>query len=147
MRLRTYLVGRSGSRLRSGLIAGTALALSAAVGFSATKTMRTAQQLYEGIDIGGETVGLITYMRTDGVQLGQEATQQTRALIRMANQSPNIERVLVGELAGRANIMLKARTLGLKLEERPHEQHCRRGALPAGISGPAEAAGNDGDLR
>jgi DNA topoisomerase-1 len=51
------------------------------LGFSATKTMRTAQQLYEGVDIGGETVGLITYMRTDGVQLGQEATQQTRALI------------------------------------------------------------------
>jgi DNA topoisomerase-1 len=51
------------------------------LGFSATKTMRTAQQLYEGIDIGGETVGLITYMRTDGVQLGQEATQQTRSLI------------------------------------------------------------------
>jgi len=51
------------------------------LGFSATKTMRTAQQLYEGIDIGGETVGLITYMRTDGVQLGQEAMQQTRALI------------------------------------------------------------------
>src|SRR5690606_20594056 len=35
--------------------------------FSATKTMRTAQKLYEGVDIGGETVGLITYMRTDGV--------------------------------------------------------------------------------
>ncbi len=51
------------------------------LGFSATKTMRTAQQLYEGIDIGGETVGLITYMRTDGVQLGQEATQQIRALV------------------------------------------------------------------
>ena len=51
------------------------------LGFSATKTMRTAQQLYEGIELGGETVGLITYMRTDGVQLGQEATQQTRSLI------------------------------------------------------------------
>jgi DNA topoisomerase-1 len=51
------------------------------LGFSATKTMRTAQQLYEGIDLGGETVGLITYMRTDGVQLGQEAIGQTRALI------------------------------------------------------------------
>jgi DNA topoisomerase-1 len=51
------------------------------LGFSATKTMRTAQQLYEGVDIGGETVGLITYMRTDGVQLGQEAIAQTRALI------------------------------------------------------------------
>jgi DNA topoisomerase I len=51
------------------------------LGFSATKTMRTAQQLYEGIELGGETVGLITYMRTDGVQLGQEAMQQTRSLI------------------------------------------------------------------
>ncbi len=51
------------------------------LGFGATKTMRTAQALYEGIDIGGETVGLITYMRTDGVQLGQEAIGQTRALI------------------------------------------------------------------
>jgi DNA topoisomerase-1 len=51
------------------------------LGFSATKTMRTAQQLYEGVELGGETVGLITYMRTDGVQLGQEAIQQTRALI------------------------------------------------------------------
>ena len=37
--------------------------------------------LYEGVELGGETVGLITYMRTDGVQLGQEAIQQTRALI------------------------------------------------------------------
>ncbi len=51
------------------------------LGFSATKTMRTAQMLYEGVELGGETVGLITYMRTDGVQLGQEAIQQTRALI------------------------------------------------------------------
>ncbi|TNE29648.1 MAG: type I DNA topoisomerase, partial [Alphaproteobacteria bacterium] len=39
------------------------------LGFSATKTMRTAQKLYEGITLGGETVGLITYMRTDGVTL------------------------------------------------------------------------------
>ena len=35
--------------------------------------MRVAQKLYEGVDIGGETVGLITYMRTDGVQLAHEA--------------------------------------------------------------------------
>jgi DNA topoisomerase-1 len=54
------------------------------LGFSATKTMRTAQQLYEGVDIAGEAVGLITYMRTDGVQLGGEAIQQTRALIGQA---------------------------------------------------------------
>ncbi len=38
------------------------------LGFSADRTMRAAQKLYEGVDIGGETVGLITYMRTDGVR-------------------------------------------------------------------------------
>ena len=37
------------------------------LGFSAKQTMQVAQRLYEGVDIGGETVGLITYMRTDGV--------------------------------------------------------------------------------
>jgi DNA topoisomerase-1 len=39
------------------------------LGFSAQRTMQAAQKLYEGVDIGGETVGLITYMRTDGVQI------------------------------------------------------------------------------
>ncbi|MFC7736163.1 type I DNA topoisomerase [Roseomonas sp. GCM10028921] len=43
------------------------------LGFGAQATMRLAQQLYEGVDIGGETVGLITYMRTDGVQMAREA--------------------------------------------------------------------------
>jgi len=43
------------------------------LGFGAQQTMRTAQQLYEGVDLGGETVGLITYMRTDGVQMAREA--------------------------------------------------------------------------
>ncbi len=43
------------------------------LGFGAQQTMRTAQQLYEGADVGGETVGLITYMRTDGVQMAREA--------------------------------------------------------------------------
>jgi DNA topoisomerase-1 len=43
------------------------------LGLGAQATMRLAQQLYEGVDIGGETVGLITYMRTDGVQMAQEA--------------------------------------------------------------------------
>ncbi|MGY4800027.1 type I DNA topoisomerase [Teichococcus aerofrigidensis] len=41
--------------------------------FGAQQTMRLAQQLYEGVDIQGETVGLITYMRTDGVQMAREA--------------------------------------------------------------------------
>jgi len=49
--------------------------------FTAQKTMRVAQQLYEGIDIGGTTVGLITYMRTDSVNLAQEAIDEIRTLI------------------------------------------------------------------
>jgi len=48
------------------------------LGFSAKQTMQVAQRLYEGIDIGGETVGLITYMRTDGVQLAPEAIPTIR---------------------------------------------------------------------
>ncbi|MDX1710653.1 MAG: type I DNA topoisomerase [Rhodovibrionaceae bacterium] len=51
------------------------------LGFSATRTMRQAQQLYEGVDIGGETVGLITYMRTDGVQMSREAISAVREMI------------------------------------------------------------------
>ncbi|MGF1639774.1 MAG: type I DNA topoisomerase [Rhodospirillales bacterium] len=51
------------------------------LGFSATHTMRLAQRLYEGVDIGGETVGLITYMRTDGVQMAAEAIAACRNLI------------------------------------------------------------------
>ena len=47
----------------------------------AQRTMQVAQRLYEGSDIGGETVGLITYMRTDGVQIASEAIRSCRALI------------------------------------------------------------------
>jgi DNA topoisomerase I len=48
------------------------------LGFGAQQTMRLAQQLYEGADIGGETTGLITYMRTDGVQMAREAVAAIR---------------------------------------------------------------------
>ncbi len=51
------------------------------ISFTAQRTMRTAQQLYEGIDIGDETVGLISYMRTDSVNLAAEAVEQLRELI------------------------------------------------------------------
>ncbi|GAN60243.1 DNA topoisomerase 1 [Acetobacter cibinongensis] len=51
------------------------------LGMGAQVTMRTAQQLYEGIELGGETVGLITYMRTDGVQMAQEAINAIRSHI------------------------------------------------------------------
>jgi DNA topoisomerase-1 len=51
------------------------------LGFAPAHTMRVAQRLYEGIDIGGDTVGLITYMRTDGVQIADEAIVEIRALL------------------------------------------------------------------
>ncbi|HIM42027.1 MAG TPA: type I DNA topoisomerase [Rhodospirillales bacterium] len=48
---------------------------------TAKHTMQVAQRLYEGVNVGGETVGLITYMRTDGVQIAGEAIAAARALI------------------------------------------------------------------
>jgi len=51
------------------------------LGFTTKRTMAIAQQLYEGIDLGGETTGLITYMRTDSVNLANEAVQEIRELI------------------------------------------------------------------
>ncbi len=51
------------------------------LGFSAKQTMMVAQKLYEGINIGGESIGLITYMRTDGVQVSQDAITEARAFI------------------------------------------------------------------
>jgi len=51
------------------------------LGLSASRTMQIAQRLYEGIDIAGETVGLITYMRTDGVAISGEAIAAARRLI------------------------------------------------------------------
>ena len=51
------------------------------LGFSTQRAMRTAQQLYEGIDTGSGTVGLITYMRTDSVTLANEAIDEIRGFI------------------------------------------------------------------
>ena len=51
------------------------------LGFAPAHTMRIAQRLYEGVNIGGETTGLITYMRTDGVQMAPEAITEARKLI------------------------------------------------------------------
>jgi len=51
------------------------------LGFAARRTMQVAQQLYEGVEIGGERVGLITYMRTDGVHISAEAIDQMRTLV------------------------------------------------------------------
>ncbi|WP_316354945.1 type I DNA topoisomerase [Candidatus Trichorickettsia mobilis] len=51
------------------------------LGFGAKKTMQIAQKLYEGIDIEGNTIGLITYMRTDGVTMADDAIHSIRKLI------------------------------------------------------------------
>jgi DNA topoisomerase I len=51
------------------------------LGFSSSRTMQVAQRLYEGINVNGETVGLITYMRTDGVDMAGEAIAATRNAI------------------------------------------------------------------
>lgn len=51
------------------------------LGFNASRTMRVAQQLYEGISVGNETVGLITYMRTDAVNLSEEAIAALRDFV------------------------------------------------------------------
>ncbi len=51
------------------------------LGFSATRTMQTAQKLYEGVEIGGETTGLITYMRTDSPQISNDALTEVRKAI------------------------------------------------------------------
>ncbi|AMB46467.1 type I DNA topoisomerase [Methylobacterium sp. AMS5] len=51
------------------------------LGMAPAQTMRVAQRLYEGVDVGGETVGIITYMRTDGVDMAPEAIQDARRVI------------------------------------------------------------------
>ncbi len=60
------------------------------LGFTAQRTMRLAQQLYEGIDIGGGAVGLISYMRTDSVSLANEALDDIRSLIATRFGSDNV---------------------------------------------------------
>ena len=54
---------------------------SSRFGFGASRTMQIAQRLYQGIDIEGETTGLITYMRTDGTNISKEAIEDFRKLI------------------------------------------------------------------
>ena len=60
------------------------------LGMGAQATMRAAQQLYEGIELDGETTGLITYMRTDGVQMAREAMQSIRAHVGRVYGAPYV---------------------------------------------------------
>src|SRR5574344_48490 len=55
---------------------------STKLGFTAKKTMQVAQKLYEGIDVGSETVGLISYMRTDSIRLSDDFVKETKSFIK-----------------------------------------------------------------
>jgi DNA topoisomerase-1 len=70
------------------------------LGFNARRTMRLAQQLYEGVDIGEGAVGLITYMRTDSVNLADEAVREIREV--------------AGRLYGRAEVAEEPRVYKTK---------------------------------
>ena len=60
------------------------------LGFTTQRTMRIAQQLYEGIEIDGEAVGLITYMRTDSVTLSQDAVSEIRDFVKTVYGEDNL---------------------------------------------------------
>ena len=60
------------------------------LGFTTKRSMMVAQQLYEGIDLGGESTGLITYMRTDSVNLAAEAVTELRELIATKYGAENV---------------------------------------------------------
>ncbi|MFL2896316.1 MAG: type I DNA topoisomerase [Candidatus Pelagibacter sp.] len=65
---------------------------SSKLGFGASRTMQIAQRLYQGIDIDGDTVGLITYMRTDGTNISKDAVSEFRDFIKNSygdNYLPN----------------------------------------------------------
>jgi len=57
-------------------------AASSELGFSPRRTMQIAQQLYEGVEVAGKSVGLITYMRTDSVRVADSAIKEARELVR-----------------------------------------------------------------
>ena len=75
------------------------------LGFGASRTMQVAQRLYQGFEIEGETVGLITYMRTDGTQISKEALQSCRNYIENKigkNYLPDVPRNYSGKKAKNA---------------------------------------------
>ena len=81
---------------------------SKVLNFSTQKTMRLAQQLYEGVDIKGQgTVGIITYLRTDSVRISEEADEAARAFI---SESYGEEYLSDGEGSKKSNAKIRMRT-------------------------------------
>jgi DNA topoisomerase-1 len=99
------------------------------LGFSAQRTMQAAQKLYEGVDIGGETVGLITYMRTDGVQTAPEALDEAREVI--------------GGLYGKDYVPEKARIYSTKAK---NAQEAHEAIRPTSLARNPGRMRLDGDL-
>jgi DNA topoisomerase I len=99
------------------------------LGFNAQRTMQAAQRLYEGVDIGGETVGLITYMRTDGVQTAPEALDEARDVI--------------GGLYGREYVPEKARIYSTKAK---NAQEAHEAIRPTSLARNPGRLRLDGDL-
>jgi DNA topoisomerase-1 len=99
------------------------------LGFSAQRTMQAAQKLYEGVDIGGETVGLITYMRTDGVQTAPEALDEAREVI--------------GGLYGKEYVPEKARIYSTKAK---NAQEAHEAIRPTSLARNPGRMRLDGDL-
>ena len=99
------------------------------LGFSAKKTMQLAQRLYEGIDIGGETKALITYMRTDSINLSQDAIHKIRDV--------------VSETYGKDFIPSKPRVYNTKVKNAQEAHEAIRpvdaGIIPNSLSGKMEA--------
>ena len=73
---------------------------SGRLGFGASRTMQIAQKLYQGIEIDGETIGLITYMRTDGTNLSADAVVTFRKYIKM-NLVMNISQIHPNSYSGK----------------------------------------------
>jgi DNA topoisomerase-1 len=99
------------------------------LGFNAQRTMQAAQRLYEGVDIGGETVGLITYMRTDGVQTAPEALDEAR--------------VVIGGIYGREYVPEKARIYSTKAK---NAQEAHEAIRPTSLGRNPGKLRLDGDL-
>ena len=99
------------------------------LGFSAKKTMMLAQKLYEGMDTGGETHGLITYMRTDGIYTAPEAIEDARKYIQSeygekyllsedfeGKNNEEIKKTLIEKVASTVAVLLKEENINQLLK-------------------------------
>ena len=96
------------------------------LGFGAQRTMRIAQRLYEGVDFGEGPVGLITYMRTDSVNLGNDAIREIRGVIARA-----VRRRGAARLAARLQDQVEERAGSARSRASRRRLRARRSSWPA----------------